>query len=90
MTKKVVVIKHNDVAIECCEIAEFNDAHEFLVFKKKCEENKEQLFKKFEEEKKSLSEHIDKLEKRIETLENESKYNRGEISEKEYNELCNG
>lgn len=86
MIKQVVIIYQNGKPVELCDIKTFQNTNDFLKFKEEVEFNKTLLDQENERKEKKILE----LEKRIKLLELEAKYNRGEITEKEYEELCGG
>lgn len=85
MQKQCVVLKDlNDKPILVLELKTFINAKQFLDFKQECESN----YKNFLDELKAKNQRIDELEKRIKKNELELAYNRGDLTEEEYeNEL---
>lgn len=68
--------------IELIQEKVFADTKSYFEFVKQCEENKK-------EQEQRIADY-EQLKKRVALIELELKYNRGEITETEYNELCNG
>lgn len=72
--------------IKALEIKSFSDSKTYLDFKKVCEDNHKNII----EEKQKLYDIINSLQTRLDKAEAELKFNRGEITEKEFNEICHG
>ena len=97
MKKPVIIVYDDDKPIYLGEVKNIESGEVILAWKTQCEENLKSLLAI----KKAKQEEVDKyivelqnrclsLEKRLNIVEAELKFNRGEITESEYKELCNG
>jgi len=82
----VILTDNNNQPIKLLDIKSFKDSKTYLEFKESCVKNQEEHERQLRE--KEL--RIEMLEQRLYKIETELAYNRGEISEKEYNEICLG
>lgn len=82
--KQVIIILNGEKPIKCCEIKNIADSTEFLKLQKECDENLLEL----ERQEQEKVHRIEELERKLHCVETELAYNRGEITEKEYNKVC--
>ena len=87
MIKQAVIIKYNDKPVMVLPITTFQSAEDYAKFEKECKQN----FEKFIEDKKGVIEELNQgifsNDKRIQKLEAEIKYIKGELTEEEYTKL---
>lgn len=97
MVKQVIIIYKESKPVNVCEIKTIQSLDQLDSLKSECAVNKAEYDLAIKQEKENLlnsiqllSNRIDELEKRIYKAELELKFNRGEITETEYEELCLG
>jgi len=83
MKKLVSLIYKNGILVQVASVKEFENATDLMALQKQAESNEKTIDDK-------LLDVISALEERLLKVETELKYNRGEISQKEYEEICLG
>ena len=88
MIKQAVIIRYEDKPVMCCAITTFQSAEDFAKFERECKHNFEEFARIRDSKIEELYNKLVEANEKIFKLECENKYNRGEITEKEFNELC--
>ena len=88
MIKKAVIISYKNRPIFVSDIKEFKTYEDFASVSKEAENNLTTLVAMFQNDRKELKKRVNDLELRIRNLEIQIKYDHGDISKEEYDELC--
>ena len=88
MIKKAVIISYKERPIFVSDIKEFRTYEDFVSVSKEAEKNLASLFAMIQNDRRETKARVADLELRVKHLEAQIKYDHGEISEKEYKELC--
>ena len=90
MNKNVVILYENEKPVQICENKTITKVEDLTKLQKLVNENYQELKTEKEQKEQELKDEIANLNKEIKLIKLELALNRGEITEKEYNELCNG
>lgn len=87
MIKQAVIIRYNDKPVMVLPITTFQSAEDYAKFELECRKNIEQLISSKNEVEEGHKKLVKDCMKRITRLEIELRFQKGEITEEEYNEL---
>ncbi len=95
--KNYIVLTRDGKPVKMLEVKSIKETSEVLALKKECEDNAKCFEKADKEQQECLTKkyiealnRISVLEHKVKIIEAELKFNRGEIEESEYLEICNG
>ena len=88
MIKKAVIISYKERPIFVCDNKEFRTYEDFASVSKTAEKNMVSLISMMENDKEEMNRRLSSLELRCKVLEAQIKYDHGEITKEEYDELC--